>query len=135
MKNIASFFGTAPLAMWAKNVAKRVKLTSEYMPAHAMSMANAEGRISELSRSMTGAPYWVVRLTGMPSVLRIVYTASELNVASVVPAVYTASMGRGMRNSRNAMGKAKVLRVCVLNTIRIVPAMKSGREAIWYSSG
>ncbi len=60
---------------------------SEYMPAHAMSIVNVEGMISELSRSMTGAPYWVVRLTGMPIVLRIVYTASELNVARVVLAV------------------------------------------------
>jgi len=135
MRNIASFFGIVPLAMWAKNVAKMVKPIREYMPAHAMSIANAEGRISELSRSMTGAPYWVVRVTGMPIVLRIVYTAWELKVARVVPVVYMAWMGGGMRNSRKAMGKARVLRVCVLNIMRMVPAMKSGREVMWYSSG
>ena len=135
MRKIIDFFEMVPLAIYVKNAAKMANPISEYMPAHAMSIANAGARISELSRSMTGAPYSVVRLTGRPSVLRIVYTASELNVARVVPAVYTAWMGGGIRNSKKAKGKARVRRVCVLNIIRMVPAMKSGREAMWYSRG
>ena len=56
-------------------------------------------------------------------------------VDKVAPAAYMISSGGGVRKRRNVMGKAKTLSVFVLNNMRTSPAVKRGREIIWYSSG
>ena len=45
------------------------------------------------------------------------------------------SSGGGVRKRRKAVGKARTLSVFVLNIIRVSPAVKRGRETMWYSSG
>ena len=40
-----------------------------------------------------------------------------------------------MRKRRKARGKRRVLRVWALNTMRMRPAAKMGRDARWYSRG
>ena len=85
-RNTVAFFQAAPLAMYATKAAKMVNPMREYMPAHAMSMANMSGKASGFWRIMTGIPYWFSRLTDSPMALRKLYAASELMVDRVAPA-------------------------------------------------
>jgi len=56
-------------------------------------------------------------------------------VARAEPAFWASSTGGGIRNVRKAIGKMRVLRVWGLKMMRVRPAMKMGREAMWYSRG
>lgn len=107
----------------------------ECMPELAVPTTN---RIVDPDGSVTtraGAPYSIIWLTGRPIVLRMLYETSELRVARFAAAMEMISEGGGVRNKRNAIGKASTRNTFVLNTIRTSPAMKTGRETMWYSKG
>jgi len=69
-RNIVAFLQAAPLAMYATKTAKIVNPMREYMPEHAISMANVNGGLSGLLRIIRGTPYCVPRVTGSPEALR-----------------------------------------------------------------
>jgi len=63
------------------------------------------------------------------------YEICALKVERAAVAAAAISMGGGVKNNRNAVGKARTRSVLVLNTTRTSPATKTGREIMWYSSG
>jgi len=70
MRNAVTLFQVAPLAMYATKTAKIVNPMREYIPEHAISMANVNGGLWGLLRIIRGASNWVTIFTGSPKALR-----------------------------------------------------------------
>lgn len=54
MRNVVAFFQARPFEMYIMNVANMRNPMREYMPEHAMSIANVNGGVLGLSRMITG---------------------------------------------------------------------------------
>jgi hypothetical protein len=63
-----------------------------------------------------------------------VLAASELMTDNVEPKPYKITEGGGVRNARKTNGNVSCLRVCVLNSISVSPAINIGSVIAWYSS-
>ena len=89
----------------------------------------------ERSRCIIGVPYEFESLTGSPITLRMAHDPSELKMERELPTNSVNCTGRGKRKTRNAIGKINGFKVRALKIMRMVPATKRGREAMWYSRG
>ena len=49
--------------------------------------------------------------------------------------MYNRVVGKGTRKKMKRIGKINIMRVRAFETIRTVPMMKIGRDAMWYSNG
>ena len=129
------FFQVLSRAMYAMKPAKIRKPIRLYMPEQAMSMAYDIVVLSGRIMLIVGVPKLLEIHDRMPRKFAIAFAASVLATLSVEPTVVRVSDGGGVRKAMKAIGKMACRRVCGLNIIRKIPAVKKGRVAMWYCRG
>ena len=128
IRNSVPLFHAGPLAMYVRKTTNMLNPNREYIPELAAPMTKGIEAPDGFATTRAGAPYSVIWLTGRPTVFRKTYEIWELRVATVVPVMETISEGGGVKKKRNPIGKARTRNVLVLNSNRMSPAVKMGRE-------
>ena len=99
------------------------------MPEHAMSTVKFIVVPSGLVMRISGLPYSLIRVDGIPARFTRLLEICELRVDRMPPKVYRISDGGGTMKKRNAMGNASWCSVCGLNRSNTEPVVKSGRAS------